>query len=83
MEKFVKCEVDGEKYDRYISGSLKNREQTIECEKIEECSNVDDAVIAYPKKNESIHWYEQDGTAHCTYLFKGKGFVVPKKFVFE
>ncbi len=84
MAKYIRMEVDGQKFDRCISGTLVNPNHVIEVTfNIEPLPNSDVLVVVYPKKDENIGWIDDNGNKHMARLMKGKGIAVDKKFIFE
>ena len=79
----VRCEVDGEKYDRYISGTLLNPEQIIECECNAKPIAGSTLVAVYPVADTEVRWKDAFGDIHTSKLIKGAPFVVAQKFIAE
>lgn len=79
----IKCEVGGEKFDRYISGSLVNPDQTIECDRKIDPIDSGSLIAAYPVADTEVKWVDEFGDSHISELLKGRPFAVHRKFVVE
>ena len=81
---YVMCEVDGEKFDRYITGTLLEPKQRIPVTtKIEPIPDSDVLVAVYPVTDTEVKWKDGMGDIHTSRLPKGQPFAVPKKFITE
>ena len=81
---YVICEVDNEKFDRYITGTLLDPKQRIPVTtKIEPIPDSDVLVDAYPVTDTAVKWKDSMGDIHTSRLLKGQPFAVPKKFITE
>ena len=81
---YVICEVDNEKFDRYITGTLLDPKQRISVTtKIEPIPDSDVLVAAYPVTDTEVKWKDRMGDIHTSRLLKGQPFAVPKKFITE
>lgn len=81
---YVVCEIDGEKFDRYITGTLLDLKQRIPVTtKIEPIPDSDVLVAVYPVTDTEVKWKDGMGDIHTSRLPKGQPFAVPKKFITE
>lgn len=84
MPKYIRTEINGQKYSRYIVGTLMNPNRAIEITtNIEPIPDSDVLVVVYPKDNEEVKWIDALGDVHTDRLLKGHGIAVERKFIFE
>lgn len=81
---YIQCELNGEKYDRYITGTLLDPKQRIPVKtNVEPIPASDIFVAAYPLEDTEVKWKDNIGDLHISRLLKDKPIAVPKKFIME
>lgn len=79
---YIQCVKNGECYDRYITGSLLDPNQRILVStNVETIPQSEVFVCVYPLQDTEVKWKDSFGDTHTSYLFKGKGVAVNKKFL--
>jgi hypothetical protein len=80
--KYIQPEINGEKYDKYINGTLLNPKHMIEVAvNVDPLPHSNTLVVAYPLNDEEIKWKDSFGDVHTTRVIKGHGIAVDKKFI--
>ena len=81
---YIRCEINGEKYDRYITGTLLDPKQRIPVRTSVEPIPASDVLVAvYPLEDTEVKWKDSMGDLHISRLPKGEPVAVSKKFLTE